>query len=330
MKLRLSRYQTRHEAFESDLALENLAASIRTLGLLELPKVRPLPEDSGYFEIITGHRRIRAATQYLSWNEIKCEVLEDIGEAETFQLALAENVHRTNLHPYEEGQAYLLCEKLFGLSDEEISKQLHKPRTSVTTRRELAADANEYLSSSSDRSISNLFLQNFNLRHRKIIKRLRNKQNVSGVVRLIAEGASIREIRIFVERCNRPQSESFDYESMIRQQVEEESEGGFSNEILSKVHELLLETPLEQRPKLQELERLIGALIAEGSSPGYESIVGGFDGSPVKNFICPNCHENFDVTRRLDNKKDSIIFSVTPKDRKLGKSSRTIVYPRLR
>ena len=328
-KLRPSRYQTRHVAFENDEELQDLAMSIKSMGLLEPPKVRRLEQNPGYFEIITGHRRIKAISRYLGWSEVKCQVEDGLSEIETFRLALAENIQRTNLSPYEEGQAYLLCEKLFGLSDQDIAENIHKSKPTVMLRRQLAADANKYLRYCNDPRITNLFLQNFNLRHRRILKKIGDKQNLSKAVTLIGEGSPIRQIRMFVEGAKKIERHAEDYQSITPLQKREVGDiDDLTDSIVAKVRKLTDQAPTEARSQFTELEKMISNLGYEAKIFRESDLeVVGLDS--IKEFSCPNCREMLQVSRRLDKNKNSEILRISSKDRRLAKQHQFIMYPRL-
>ncbi len=328
-KLKPSRYQTRHTAFESEQELQNLAMSIESVGLLDPPKVRRLPEDPTYFEIITGHRRISAVAQYLKWNEVRCQIHEGLDEIGTFSLALSENVQRLNLSPYEEGRAYLLCEKLFGLSDQEIAEQLHKSKPAVMGRRQLAVDANEYLKYSNDPRITNLFLQNFNLRHRRILRKVREKQNLARAVALIAEGSPIRQIKLFVEGARKIERRSEEGETLASSSRRAVTDiDNFSGAILGKIHKLSSESPTEARPMFRQVEQMVKQLGEEAKVFRRQDLKTiGLDS--VKQFSCANCRETFEVARRLNKDENLEVFVITPKSRKLSREQQLIVFPKL-
>lgn len=327
-KLRPSRYQTRHAAFENEQELHELAMSIKSLGLLELPKVRALPQSPGQFEIITGHRRIKAISKYLGWTEVKCLIEDGLTELETFRLALAENIQRTNLSAYEEGQAYLLCEKLFGLSDEDIAEQIQKSKPTVMLRRQLAADANKYLRFCNDSRIIDLFLQNFNIRHRKILRKISDKQNLVRAVALIAEGSPIRQIRLFVEGAKKIERRGEDYQDLSSNRMRNVKDiDGLKDIILKKIRKLSEQSPRESEQNFSELESMVGNLGDEAKAfrdSDLETV--GLDS--VKEFACPICRGQLEVARRLNKNRDLVVIRITSKDRKLSKEPQYVMYPK--
>ena len=195
--LKPSRYQVRDSAFFSKEDLENLASSIRSIGLIELPKVRQSPEDPEYYEIISGHRRIRAASEILGWSEINCEVYdhEDCDESLIFQLCLEENIQRHNLSPYEEGIAFLLSEKMFGFSQDQVSVRFHQSRSTVQSRRQLAISANSYLKYA-EPAYANAFLRHVSLGHIACLSKL-DTSIIKYALKMIARGATPRHIERF-------------------------------------------------------------------------------------------------------------------------------------
>ena len=117
--------------FDED-ELRELADSILTLGVLQPILVRPLaePNENGVlYEIIAGERRWRAA--HLAQLAYAPVIIRHFSEQETLEVALVENVQRSNLNPIEEAEAYQkLCEE-FGLTQNQVSERVGKDRASV-------------------------------------------------------------------------------------------------------------------------------------------------------------------------------------------------------
>lgn len=84
--------------------LEDLAQSIRTHGLVQPIVVRPDRERRGAYEIIAGERRWRAA-QLAGLTEVPV-VLQDVDDRKALEIAIVENVQRSDLNPVEEAQGY--------------------------------------------------------------------------------------------------------------------------------------------------------------------------------------------------------------------------------
>ena len=89
--------------FDKD-ALENLAESIGTYGVLQPILVRENPKAEGYYEIIAGERRWRAA-RMAGLSEIPAIIMQ-ADELKASEIAIIENIQRQDLNPYEEAAAY--------------------------------------------------------------------------------------------------------------------------------------------------------------------------------------------------------------------------------
>ena len=96
------RNQPRQIFAESEI--QELAESIRNLGIIQPLIVRPDAESTGGYEIIAGERRWRAA-QLAQLEEVPA-IVRDITDSESLEIALVENLQRENLSPLEEAEGY--------------------------------------------------------------------------------------------------------------------------------------------------------------------------------------------------------------------------------
>jgi ParB family transcriptional regulator, chromosome partitioning protein len=108
--------------------LEELTKSIEAKGVLEPILVRPL--ESGRFRIIAGERRFRAALE-AGLAEVPCIEL-DVPDNEVLEIALIENLHRRDLHPFEEAAGYASLSEKHGYTQQRIASSVGKSRVSVT------------------------------------------------------------------------------------------------------------------------------------------------------------------------------------------------------
>ncbi|HZW55749.1 MAG TPA: ParB/RepB/Spo0J family partition protein [Nitrososphaerales archaeon] len=317
-KLKESRYQTRDAAFSDKDDLENLASSIRSAGLLQLPIVRRDADDLECFEIISGHRRVHAVSKFLGWEEVKCAVYEGLDELEAFRLGLTENIQRANLSPYEEGVAYLLCKNLFGFSDEELAHQLNKSRQTITSKRELAVAANKYLNYL-DGSTSNRFLRNFAVGHQEILRKLKDPQKIAYALKMVSRGASVRNIQRFVELfATEEESNDRPAEQYDRPIAKMHTETYAAKILLKKLHRLKEEIPKRLEPTLIELEEMIGTFVSDYEI-FHETIESALtttssDDRRFKPFICPNCREELNAVRSFDQEHNLVLFILAGKD----------------
>ena len=109
-------------------ALEELAASIRSQGIIEPIVVRPLT--SNRFEIIAGERRWRAAA-LAELTEVPVMVRAATDE-EAIALALIENIQREDLNPIEEAVALQRLQQEFDLTQQQVADMVGKKRATVT------------------------------------------------------------------------------------------------------------------------------------------------------------------------------------------------------
>jgi ParB family transcriptional regulator, chromosome partitioning protein len=114
----------------SDAELDELAASIRERGIIQPVVVRSVRGAKDAYEIIAGERRWRAA-QRAALHEIPIVPFEAT-DSEALELAIIENVQRTDLNPLEEAGGYEALASEYGHSHEDIAKIVGKSRSHVT------------------------------------------------------------------------------------------------------------------------------------------------------------------------------------------------------
>jgi len=119
-----NRNQPRSRIRPEDLA--ELADSIRENGLIEPVIVRPSGDQ---FELVAGERRWRACV-LAGWKEIPA-VVRSMGTETSLEIALVENIQRSDLNPVEEARAYQRLATEFGRTHEEIARKVGKDRSTV-------------------------------------------------------------------------------------------------------------------------------------------------------------------------------------------------------
>jgi ParB family chromosome partitioning protein len=112
-----------------DESLEELAASIREHGILQ-PLIITSDPLSGQYSLIAGERRLRAAR--LAGLQQVPVIIRQVTDQERLELALIENLQRTDLTPLETAEAYYQLSEEFGLAHEDIARQVGKSRVSIT------------------------------------------------------------------------------------------------------------------------------------------------------------------------------------------------------
>ena len=112
--------------FDPD-ALADLADSIRQHGIIQPLTVRKL--QSGYYQIIAGERRWRAA-RMAGLRQVPVVVIE-ADDRKAMELAMIENLQREDLNPMEEAEGYHTLMEQYGLTQEETSQRVGKSRSAV-------------------------------------------------------------------------------------------------------------------------------------------------------------------------------------------------------
>ena len=107
--------------------LQALADSIATHGIVQPLTVRSLP--NGYYQIIAGERRWRAA-RLANLNQVPAVIME-ADDRKTMELALIENLQRQDLNPVEEALGYQALMDEYGLTQEDTARQVGKSRPAV-------------------------------------------------------------------------------------------------------------------------------------------------------------------------------------------------------
>lgn len=171
--------------FDEDGLLE-LADSIKQYGILQPIIVR---EREGYYEIIAGERRWRAA-KLAGLKEVPI-IIKKYTDQEIVEISLIENIQRENLNPIEEAKAYKRLLNEFKLKQDEVAERVSKSRTSVTnSMRLLKLDEKvqnmvieEMISSGHARAL--LSLDDFKIQYSIAMKILDEKLSVRDTEKLI-------------------------------------------------------------------------------------------------------------------------------------------------
>ncbi|MBB1291151.1 ParB/RepB/Spo0J family partition protein [Pseudoalteromonas sp. SR43-6] len=124
--LHSGKYQPRKDMSEE--ALEELASSIRSQGIIQPIVVRPIAHNS--FEIIAGERRWRAA-QIAKLETVPC-IIKDVPDEAAVAIALIENIQREDLNAMEEAVALNRLLNEFELTHQQVADAVGKSRTTVT------------------------------------------------------------------------------------------------------------------------------------------------------------------------------------------------------
>lgn len=116
-------------------ALDDLAESIRVHGIIQPLTVRRL--STGYYQIIAGERRWRAA-KAAGLEEVPAVIIE-ADDRKVMELGLIENLQREDLNPAEEARGYRTLMEDYGLTQEQVAQQMSKSRPVIANSLRLLA-----------------------------------------------------------------------------------------------------------------------------------------------------------------------------------------------
>ncbi len=131
-------------------SLDDLAESIRIHGIIQPLTVRRLA--SGYYQIIAGERRWRAA-KAAGLQEVPAVIIE-ADDRKVMELGLIENLQREDLNPAEEARGYRTLMEDYGLTQEQVAQQMGKSRPAITNALRLLALPDEILTMVEDGILS--------------------------------------------------------------------------------------------------------------------------------------------------------------------------------
>ena len=196
-------------------ALEELAESIRLHGVITPITVRH-SEKEGYYQIIAGERRWRAA-RLAGLKEIPAMVLE-AKESEVMELALIENLQRQDLNPIEEAEGYDLLMRQFGLTQEDVAHRVVKSRSAVANALRLLGLPEEVRSMVANGKLSG--------GHARAVLAVADEDKRVDAARQMF-GMSVRQAESLAKRLNKkpaqkPQTEGFsvDYVAAVEKELE--------------------------------------------------------------------------------------------------------------
>ena len=176
--------------------LADLADSIRTHGIIQPLTVRRL--SSGYYQIIAGERRWRAA-KLAGLSEVPAVIIE-ADDRKVMELGLIENLQREDLNPMEEAMGYRTLMEEYGLTQEETAQRVGKSRPAVANALRLIAlpDAIRHLVEEGQLSAGHARAL-LSISSSTLQKKLAQK--------IIAEGLSVRQTEALAKRFAREEAQ---------------------------------------------------------------------------------------------------------------------------
>ena len=190
--LQAGKYQPRTRMDEG--ALNELAESIRTQGIMQPILVRPLEgKDAGRYEIIAGERRFRAA-QLAGLVEVPVLVRE-VADENAAVMALIENIQREDLNPLEEAHGVRRLLDEFGLTHEQAAQAIGRSRSATSNLLRLLNLTNPVQTM--------LLAGDIDMGHARALLAVESASQILLANEIIAKGLSVRETEKLVGKSIR-------------------------------------------------------------------------------------------------------------------------------
>lgn len=182
------KYQPR--SYMDDVALQTLADSIKTQGIMQPILVRALA--SGHYEIIAGERRWRAS-QLAGLSEVPVLVRE-IADESALAMALIENIQRENLNPLEEALGIKRLIDEFSMTHEKAAQAVGRSRVAVSNLLRLL---------SLSEPVQDLLMHNkIDMGHARALIGLNGAQQIMLAEQAIQNNLSVREVEALVKKID--------------------------------------------------------------------------------------------------------------------------------
>jgi ParB family chromosome partitioning protein len=190
-RIRPGRYQPRTRMGQE--ALAELAASIKSQGLMQPVLVRPVDRDR--YELIAGERRWRAA-QMAGLQEIPALVRE-VPDESALAMSLIENIQRENLNPMEEAAGLQRLVDEFRMTHEQAADAVGRSRTATTNLLRLLKLT---------KPVQGMVMEGvLEMGHARAVLALDGARQVEAANRIAARGLSVREAEALVGKLLRGQ-----------------------------------------------------------------------------------------------------------------------------
>lgn len=221
-------------------ALAQLAESIATHGLIQPIIVRSTGSGE-FYEIIAGERRWRAS-KMAGLTEVPVIIME-LDDQKAAQVAIIENVQREDLNAIEEAAAYRSLIEDYGMTQEELSKQIGKSRPAVANILRLLELPDEVMALVKEGSLS--------AGHARTLLGLKNPTRIIGAANtVVTKNLSVRETEALVKKLNRIEKEIADPKVPKDEPIVD-----YSKELAKKMTEKLgKKVAISGKGKLRKLE----------------------------------------------------------------------------
>jgi len=186
-RIRPNPYQPRKRF--NNIAIEELALSIKEYGVLQPIAVKRM--NDGFFELIAGERRVKAA-KLAGLKNIPAIVMEILDEDSTI-IALIENLQREDLNFFEEAEGYASLMNDYGLTQEQVAKKVGKNQSTIANKIRLLR---------LPREVKEYIIQNgLTERHARALLKIPEKEiQMALVSRIVEKNLRVKDAEELVER----------------------------------------------------------------------------------------------------------------------------------
>ena len=205
--------------------LDSLADSIRMHGIIQPLTVRKLP--SGFYQIIAGERRWRAA-RLAGLSDVPVVIIE-ADDKKAMELALIENLQRSDLNPIEEALGYQELMGTYEMTQEQAAARVGKSRPAITNALRLV-NLPEDMQNMLERG-------EMTAGHARTLLSFKNEDQMKAAARRVTmEGISVRELEKMAKRANEEKPEKADKPAKRRIRYYDEAELALRDVLNRVVH----------------------------------------------------------------------------------------------
>ena len=182
------------KSFDAE-ALSDLADSIRVHGIIQPLTVRKL--QSGYYQIIAGERRWRAA-RMAGLTQVPAVVIE-ADDRKAMELAMIENLQREDLNPIEEAEGYRVLTEQYGMTQDECAQRVGKSRPAVANALRLLGLSEAVRAMVEDGRLS--------AGHARALVTLGARQQQAAAETVVKDALSVRQTELLVKKLTAEEKE---------------------------------------------------------------------------------------------------------------------------
>ena len=244
-------------------ALQELADSIREKGIIQPLIVSKLSANT--YSLIAGERRLRASK--IAGLKSVPVVVQNLGDEDAFlELALIENIQRTDLNPLEEAEAYKKLIDRFGYTQEQTAQKVGKKRSTITNSLRLLLLPDYIRDDVATGSLSE--------GHARSLLRIVDNPSALKEIRdqIIAKHLSVRQVENLIRTYKQPkrQVKAVQKQEIIEQEISNTYCKALATQITNKLNSRVVVNNNGSRGKIEieyysldDLERLVGILTSD-------------------------------------------------------------------